>query len=55
MNFSLTVMDSPELSLEWTIIGRVIAVFLKIPLDVDRGLKIDLKWIRLNIRKRSLG
>ena len=42
MNFSLTVIDSPGLSLEWTIIDRVMAIFLKVLLDIDRGLKLDL-------------
>ena len=42
MNFPLTIIDSPELAQEWTIIGRVVAVFLKNPLDIDRGLKIDV-------------
>ena len=42
MNFTLTVIDGPELILEWTIIGRMIAIFLKILLDIDRELKIDL-------------
>ena len=31
-----------KLTREWTITGRIIAIFLKVLLDVDRRLEIDL-------------